>query len=359
MTAGPGADGRTASAGSNLVRKKGLEPPCLSAPEPKSGASTNSATFAVRRELYPNEGPFPGARRGSRGADIIRKFKRFPLPLPVEHYENFPVASWLLPPGLRTPIEAIYAFARNADDFADEGERPDAERLALLDGYARGLERIERGERPDDPVFSRLHDAIRAHGLPIELFHRLLDAFRQDVTKKRYATFDELMDYCRRSADPVGRLLLVLFRKDDPANLRDSDAICSSLQLINHWQDIAVDWGKGRVYLPQEDLEHFGVTEAQIAAGRTDGGWQDLVRFECQRARAMMRSGAPLGTRLPGRMGLEIRAICAGGLRILERIEEVDGDVFARRPKLNRGDWARILWKAFFWRPAPVRLAAP
>ncbi len=279
--------------------------------------------------------------------------------MPVEHYENFPVASWLLPPGLRTPIEAIYAFARNADDFADEGERPDAERIALLDGYARSLGRIERGERPDDPVFSRLHDAIRAHDLPIALFHDLLDAFRQDVTKKRYATFDELMDYCRRSADPVGRLLLTLFRKTDPANLRDSDAICSSLQLINHWQDIAVDWGKGRVYLPQEDLAHFGVSESQVAEGRTDGRWRELVHFECERARAMMRSGAPLGTRLPGRMGLEIRAIAAGGLRILDKIEAVQGDVFRHRPVLKAGDWGRILWKAAFWRPAPARNPAP
>ena len=279
--------------------------------------------------------------------------------MPVEHYENFPVASWLLPQALRTPIEAIYAFARNADDFADAGDRPDSERLALLDGYARNLERIARRERPGDPVFSRLHDAIVAHDLPIGLFHDLLDAFRQDVTKKRYATFDELMDYCRRSADPVGRLLLALFRKDDPANLRDSDAICSSLQLINHWQDIAVDWGKGRVYLPQEDLDHFGVAHEQIAQGRVDGAWQDLVRFECQRARAMMRSGAPLGTRLPGRMGLEIRAISAGGLRILDRIEAVHGDVFRQRPVLKAGDWGRILWKALFWRPAPVRTAAP
>jgi phytoene/squalene synthetase len=152
----------------------------------------------------------------------------------------------------------------------------------------------------------------------------------------------------------VGRLLLALFRKDDPANLRDSDAICSSLQLINHWQDVAVDWGKGRVYLPKEDLMRFGVGESQIAEGRVDGPWQDLVRFQCQRARAMMRSGAPLGTRLPGRMGLEIRAICAGGLRLLDRIEAADGDVFRHRPMLNTADWARILWKALFWRPAPV-----
>jgi phytoene synthase len=292
-------------------------------------------------------------------ADIIPKIQAFPIPLPVEHYENFPVASWLLPPALRPPVEAIYAFARSADDFADEGERPDAERLALLDGYARALERIARSERPADPLFSRLHDAIVAHDLPIALFHHLLDAFRQDVVKKRYATFDELMDYCRRSADPVGRLLLALFRKDDPANLRDSDAICSSLQLINHWQDIAIDWGKGRVYLPQEDLERFGVAESQIAAGRVDARWQDLVRFQCQRARAMMRSGSPLGTRLPGRLGLEIRAISAGGLRILERIDAVQGDVFRHRPVLGLGDWARVLWKAAFWRPAPIRSTAP
>jgi phytoene synthase len=270
----------------------------------------------------------------------------FPIPLPVEHYENFPVASWLLPPALRTPVEAIYAFARSADDFADEGVRTDAERLALLDGYARSLERIARRERPDDPVFSRLHDAIRAHDLPIGLFHDLLDAFRQDVRKKRYASFDELMDYCRRSADPVGRLLLVLFGRDDPANLRASDAICSSLQLINHWQDIAVDWGKGRVYLPQEDLARFGVDEVQIAAGRADNQWQDLLRFECQRARAIMRSGASLGTRLPGRVGLEIRAIVAGGLRILEKIDAVRGDVFRHRPELGAADWALVLWRA-------------
>lgn len=291
--------------------------------------------------------------------DIIPKIQALPTPLPVEHYENFPVASWLLPPALRPPVEAIYAFARNADDFADEGRRTDAERIALLDGYAAGLDRIARGQRPDDPVFSRLHDAIVAHDLPLGLFHALLDAFRQDVTKKRYATFEELMDYCRRSADPVGRLLLILFRKDDPANLRDSDAICSSLQLINHWQDIAVDWAKGRVYLPQDDLARFGIAEEAIAAGDTGGRWEEMVRFQGQRARAMMRSGAPLGSRLPGRLGLEIRAICAGGLRILDKIDAAGGDVFRHRPVLKRGDWPGILWKAAFWRPAPARRAAP
>jgi len=293
-----------------------------------------------------------------RGAppDIIPENQAFPLPLPVEHYENFPVASWLLPAAVRPSVEAVYAFARSADDFADEGDLPDAERIARLDGYGRGLDRIERGERPEDPLFARLHDTIRAHDLPIPLFRDLLDAFRQDVTKKRYATFDELMDYCRRSADPVGRIMLRLFARDDEANRRDSDAICSSLQLINHWQDVAVDWRKGRVYLPEEDLERFGVTQARIAAGRADGPWKDLMAFQCQRARAMMRSGTPLGSRLPGRFGLEIRAICSGGLRILDKIEAVDGDVFAHRPVLAGADWLAVLWRAIVWRPERARI---
>ncbi len=291
--------------------------------------------------------------------DIIPENQAFPLPLPVEHYENFPVASWLLPAAVRPSVEAIYAFARSADDIADEGDLPDAERLARLEAYDRNLDRIERGERPEDPVFSRLHDTIRAHGLPIPLFRDLLDAFRQDVTKKRFATFDELMDYCRRSADPVGRILLKLFARDEPANLRDSDAICSSLQLINHWQDVAVDWRKGRVYVPQEDLARFRVSEAQIAEGRADGRWKDLMAFQCQRARAMMRSGSPLGTRLPGRFGLEIRAICAGGLRVLDKIEAVDGDVFRHRPVLAGLDWLAVLWRAVTWRPVPARILAP
>ncbi len=287
--------------------------------------------------------------------DIIPENQAFPLPLPVEHYENFPVASWLLPAAVRPSVEVIYAFARSADDFADEGDLPDAERLARLGAYERMLDRIERGERPDDPLFSRLHDTIRAHRLPVPLFRDLLDAFKQDVGKKRYGTFDELMDYCRRSADPVGRILLKLFAKDDASNLRDSDAICSSLQLINHWQDVAVDWRKGRVYLPQEDLESFGITEAQIAQGRVDGRWKDFMAFQCQRARAMMRSGTPLGTRLPGRFGLEIRAICSGGLRILAKIEAVDGDVFRHRPVLKGADWLSVLWRALVWRPARAR----
>ena len=264
----------------------------------------------------------------------------------VDHYENFPVASILLPTALREPVAAIYVFARSADDFADEGDHAPEERLAMLDRYRTELDAIECGQPAGDAVFRRLRPVIAEHDLPLQAFRNLLDAFSQDVVKTRYATFMELMDYCRRSADPVGRLLLKLFRADSPDNLRRSDAICSALQLINHWQDVAIDWRKGRIYLPTEDLCRFGVDETQIAEGRCDDRWRALMRFEVDRARALMLDGAPLGRDLPGRIGLEIRAIVAGGLRILERIEAVDHDVFRHRPTLGNGDWIRVLWRA-------------
>jgi squalene synthase HpnC len=266
--------------------------------------------------------------------------------LPVDHYENFPVASWLLPRRLREPVEAIYGFARGADDIADEGDAPDAERLAGLERYRQALARIEAGEVPDEAPFRRAALAIHAHGLPTALFHDLLDAFSQDVVKKRYATYPELLDYCRRSANPVGRLLLHLFGRTDATSLAQSDAICTSLQLINFWQDVAIDWAKGRVYIPQEDFPAHGATEASIAEGRCDAAWRSLLAFECRRTGALLASGAPLGHALPGRLGLEIRAVVAGGARILAKIEAVNGDVFGHRPVLGAADWARILARA-------------
>ena len=266
--------------------------------------------------------------------------------MPVDHYENFPVASWLLPARLRAPVEAIYAFARSADDFADEGERSDAQRLALLGDYDERLDAIAAGRDPGSELFRRLAAICSEHALPLSLFHDLIAAFRQDVMKKRYATIGELMDYCRRSADPVGRLLLQLFRQATPENLAHSDAICSSLQLINHWQDIAIDWKKGRIYLPREDMDRHGVGEAQIAQGHVDEAWKSLMAFECRRARTMMASGAPLGHALEGRIALEIRAIVAGGIAILDKIEAVEGDVFRNRPALGRIDWLKIVLKA-------------
>lgn len=268
----------------------------------------------------------------------------------VDHYENFPVASLLLPARLRAPVEAIYAFARGADDVADEGDAPAVARLARLNDYRNELNAMARGEAPRDrslaPVFSRLGDAVRTHALPVQPLRDLLDAFSQDVGKTRYADFAELSDYCRRSADPVGRLLLHLYRAASDDNLRLSDRICTSLQLINFWQDVAIDWRKGRIYLPLDDMARFGVVEADIDAGRCDDTWRELMAFEVRRARAMMLEGAPLARRLPGRIGWELRLIVLGGLRILERIEAAGYDVFRHRPTLGRADWARLAWGA-------------
>lgn len=266
--------------------------------------------------------------------------------MPVDHYENFPVASVLLPARLRPPIEAIYAFARGADDIADEGDATDSERLAGLAAYSRALDQIEAGTLPTDAPFDRAGAAIVEHRLPVQLFRDLIDAFSQDVVKKRYADFAEVMAYCRRSANPIGRLLLHLFGRTDAESLRQSDAICSSLQLINFWQDVAVDWAKGRVYIPQEDLARFRVDEPAIAAGRADEKWRQLMAFESARARAMLLAGAPLGAALPGRLGLEIRAVTGGGAAILDKIDAVRGDVFRYRPVLGFGDWVRILARA-------------
>ena len=268
--------------------------------------------------------------------------------MPVEHYENFPVASWLAPASLRPAIVAIYRFARAADDIADEGNADAKERLAQLDRYDAMLDRIEKGERPGEPPFASLTDAIREHALPMTPFRNLLSAFRQDVVKTRYADFSELLDYCSRSANPIGRLLLHLYRIDDPERLREADDICSGLQLANFWQDVALDWNKGRVYLPQDEIRQHLVAEEQIASGRCDEGWRTLIAFEVQRTRAMLESGRALAQALPLRLRLELRMVVAGGLRILRSIDAVDGDVFRRRPVLTRGDWALMSAAALF-----------
>ncbi|MBP0599373.1 squalene synthase HpnC [Herbaspirillum sp. LeCh32-8] len=264
----------------------------------------------------------------------------------VDHYENFPVASLLLPARLRPAVTAIYAFARSADDIADEGDADAPQRLAALEAYEHGLDLIEADAPAQTPIFERLHQTIRAHQLPLQPFRDLLSAFKQDVVTNRYVRYDDLLDYCRRSANPVGTLMLHLYRTPDAQNLRDSDAICSALQLINFWQDVGIDWQKERIYLPQEDLQRFGVSADDIAAGRADEKWRRLMQFEVERARALMLSGAPLAKRLPGRIGWELRLVVQGGLRILERIEAVQGDVFRRRPKLGKTDWLTLAWRA-------------
>ena len=259
--------------------------------------------------------------------------------MPVDHYENFPVASLLVPPRLRKPIEVIYRFARSADDIADEGEATPEERLAGLAAYQAELDCIAAGAAPQMPLFTALAEVIAAHALPIQLFRDLLDAFAQDVVKKRYADYPELLDYCRRSANPVGRLVLHLFGRTEPMHLEQSDCICSALQLINFWQDVAIDWQKERVYIPQTDLPRFHVGENDIAASRWSANWAALMDFEIDRARELMLRGAPLVHALPGRLGWEIRLTVQGGLRILERLRQVRGNVFNHRPKLGKWDW--------------------
>jgi squalene synthase HpnC len=259
----------------------------------------------------------------------------------VGHYENFPVASLLLPAPLRKPVEIIYRFARSADDIADEGDDPADVRLRKLSAYREQL------AAPREPLFQDVAKIIQQHGLPAQLFADLLDAFTQDVTKKRYENFSTVLDYCRRSANPVGRLLLHLFKRTTDSDLRRSDAICTSLQLVNFWQDVDIDYGADRrVYLPQDEMARFGVGERHLADKVSDAAWRALMAFQVDRTRRLMLEGAPLGDALPGRIGLEIRATVQGGLRILEKIERARYDVFRRRPKLKALDWPLLLLRA-------------
>jgi len=264
----------------------------------------------------------------------------------VNHYENFPVASLLLPSQFRHPVALIYRFAREADDFADEGDLPDHVRLQQLDGFRHELHRIEAGAPPDIPWFSELAQIVGERRLPVDAFRDLLSAFSQDVTKKRYADYGEVLDYCRRSANPVGHLLLILYGNATAQNLAYSDAVCSSLQLINFLQDIAIDYRKGRIYLPQDEMARFEVSERQIAAGDVGGNWPAFIAFQIGRARELLYAGAPLGRILKGRIGLEMRMIIAGGDRILTKIARVGGDVFRQRPVLRWFDWPLMLLRA-------------
>ena len=266
----------------------------------------------------------------------------------IDHYENFPVASVLLPRRLRRPVALIYAFARSADDFADEGNDPPERRLQNLGRYQRELDAIEAAESPRTPFFADLAQVIRQYGLPVGLFRDLLSAFSQDVVKGRYADFSEIMDYCRRSANPVGRLLLYLYDAADETNFAYSDNICTSLQLINFLQDVASDYRRDRIYVPLDEMRQFGISEEQIAKGDASGRWADFMRYEIDRAADMMNCGATLGNVLPGRVGLELRTIVCGGARILEKLRASGGDVFHHRPVLRPYDWVTILYRAVF-----------
>jgi squalene synthase HpnC len=254
------------------------------------------------------------------------------------HYENFTLGSRLLPRHLRRHVAALYAFARTADDFADE--EPDRTRaLAALAAWERELEACYAGTA-SHPVFVALADTVRRFALPIELFRDLLAAFRTDVDFRGFATYEELLGYCTRSANPVGRLVLRLFGYADPERDARSDDVCTALQLTNFWQDVAIDLGKGRVYLPLEDLTRFGYEVEDLAARRATPAFRELMAFECARARALFERGRLLAGMVDGMAGREIGLFASGGLAILDRLEAVGYDVFERRPTLSR--WAKV-----------------
>lgn len=290
-------------------------------------------------------------------------------PVGVGHYENFPVASLLCPPALRDPVRAIYAFARTADDIADEGDAAPSNRLAELARF-RGALRSVCG-RPSIPsvtptallpwagVFTALERAMRDHALPERLLHDLLDAFEQDVRNPSYADRDALLDYCRRSANPIGRLLLHLYGIADTASLQQADAICSSLQLINFWQDLSVDLPRGRSYLPLSDAARRGVDATDPRALADNPALRALVRDLAGWAASLMAEGAALALRVPGRAGWELRLVIHGGWRILEKIAGMDYASIAQRPRLRAMDFLLLAWRSSRFSPswfAPERL---
>lgn len=279
----------------------------------------------------------------------------------VDHYENFPVASALLPRHLRTAVVALYHYARSADDLADEGDAAPAERLAALARYRQALDAIESGAAESaDPVaiFGPLRSAVIAHNLPLEPLRRLLSAFEYDVTTQRHADFDALLRYCHCSANPVGELLLHLYGGLNPDNLAAANDICTGLQLANFCQDVALDLRKGRIYIPQSDLRRHGLEEDDLPGQRHSAAWRQLMAQQTGRARTHLLRGAPLALRLPGRPGWELRLIVCGGLRILERIAAAGYDVFHARPTLRRIDWLAVAGRALTYRNATRALPA-
>jgi hydroxysqualene synthase len=278
------------------------------------------------------------------------------------HYENFPVASLLVPRGMRRHVAALYAFSRAADDFADEGTRPAAERHQLLDGWRTRLRaaaiETEPGPAPapGEPsnaveIFLALGETIRQRRLPLPLFEDLLSAFRQDVSVTRYAAWDDVLDYSRRSANPVGRLVLRIAGYDDVRLDAWSDDICSALQLTNFWQDLKVDFDRGRIYLPAEELRTHGATEVELASGQLTPAWRGALAAAVSRTRALFVAGRPLCSAVAGRLKHELRATWLGGTRVLSRIEQANFDVVARRPSLGASDLPWLAWRLASWTP--------
>ncbi len=281
------------------------------------------------------------------------------LRLAREHYENFPVASWLMPPVARPHVAAIYAFARIADDFADEGQRSIEERFALLTDWQHRLDETVQGRwRPTgvaehDAVFEALSHTLRIHPRAAPLLGDLLSAFRQDVTTTRYETWESVLDYCRRSANPVGRLMLLVTGNEGADRERQSDAVCTALQLTNFWQDLARDWANGRLYVPLDVVHAHGADEADLSRRVWTPAWRATLVDVGERTRRLFESGRPVADQVAGRLRLELRATWLGGHRILDRLAAADYDVFHARPSLAWPDAVRIAAGAVCWRRRP------
>jgi squalene synthase HpnC len=265
--------------------------------------------------------------------------------LTKSHYENFPVGSFLVPKALQPAIHSLYAFMRTADDFSDEKRRPgdDQERLSYLNTWDKMLTECEQG-RAQHPIFVALQVTLERYQLPAQWLRDLLMAFKMDCTVRRYQTYEDLLTYCRYSANPVGRLILTLFGCRSEELYQLSDAVCTGLQLANHWQDVAVDLQKDRIYLPQEDLKRFDVV-LPSPTGRGAGGeatFQKLMAFEVARTRGVFEKGQPLPGRVRGRLRVELGLTWRGGVCILDKIEAADYDVFNRRPVVTKADWLHL-----------------
>ena len=278
----------------------------------------------------------------------------------VEHYENFPVASLLCPAALRPAVAAIYWFARTADDLADEGDATAAQRLVDLADYRAELHAAAASRTLSDrwrAVFEPLQAALTVHALPMPPFMDLLSAFEQDVVQHRYAERTELLDYCRRSANSVGRLLLHLYGIKNKQAMLQSDAICTALQLSNFWQDLSVDTRRDRLYIPLADCERHSVQVSHLLTGTDGHATRTLIADLVGWARQLMLAGAPLVHVIPGRAGWELRLVVQGGLRVLEKIERGGYDTLTSRPVLNLIDAPLLLWRALWMRPTPLHIA--
>jgi hydroxysqualene synthase len=274
------------------------------------------------------------------------------LALARRHYENFPVASWLVPGRVRGPVAALYAFAREADDFADE-PRHAGSRTVLLEDWSRRLEQALAGEA-SDPVFLALADTVRRFRLPPEPFRDLLSAFKQDACRSRYESWEEILDYCRRSANPVGRLILMMFGRREASLLPLSDSLCTALQLVNFWQDLAVDARRGRLYVPASDGRRHGVPEEALLSGEAVRlpGFRPLMDEMASRTLAFLDKGSGLPRRVGGRLGYELKLTWLGGHAVLQATRRAGFDVYASRPALGPAAWAMLLVRSCFSLPA-------